>query len=636
MRPTTIGVFRSRKAWAVVWLAISSAALAQSVVDLKPLSLDELVNVEVTSVSRRSEKLIDASAAVQVLTGDEITRAGAMTLPDALRLATGLQVSQLDGREWAISARGFASVASEKMEVSMDGRSLYGPLFSGVLWDVQSVVLEDLDRIEIVRGPGAALWGANAVNGVINIVTKPAAETQGTLVQSTIGSENRQAVLRYGGVLSNRGFYRVYLHGWSTEGLLRANDVNAGDDRRMLKAGGRTDIPVGISGQLTVQTDIYRGKIGQISLPESTVQGGNGLARYEGPFSDEGKFRFQANYDHSERDIPGTYSEIRNTEEAFAEAELGGSQLSGTVGFRARISSDRVGNGPTLNFNPSSRTITLYGLYGQGSYTFPDTHWKIIAGSTLEHNSFTGFEVQPTLRVSYSAATWMAWIGGSRAVRTPSRVDTDIVVPGPGNLTILEGSPAFQSENVDALEAGWRWSRRSSFTVELNAFANQYHHLRSLEPGSGTVLFVNRNLLEGRTDGAELRVTYKPRPFIRLAAGARYLDKTLSLLPQSRSPNRGNYEGNDARRVGTIQASVDLPAHTQLDLVVRHVSRLPLFNVPGYTEGDVRLGWSPPGDWEFAISGRNLLHEKHQEGAQSGAPVEYVRRSVAVTVTWRH
>jgi iron complex outermembrane receptor protein len=633
--------FTARLAPALFFGAALSAeaqpAASSSLGQLKLLSLDQLTRVEVTSVSRRSEKLVDAAAAIQVLTGDRIIRSGAMTLPDALRLATGVQVSQLDGREWAVSARGFASLSSEKMEVSMDGRSLYGPLFSGVLWDVQSAVFEDLDRIEVVRGPGAALWGANAVNGVINLVTKPASETQGSYLDSTLGVRERQAIARYGGTLGDTGFFRVYAHAWGTDGLQLANGASAGDDRRMLKAGGRADFALGLDGKLTLQSDVYRGLIGQLNLPQSTVQGGNGIARYESADLGGRKFRVQANYDHSERNIPRTYSEIRNTGEAFVETELGGARYTGTIGARARVSADRIGNGPTLRFVPARRTIALYSLYGQGRFTLPDPRWRLTLGSTIEHNSFTGTEVQPTARLSYfPRGSWMGWLGLSHAVRTPSRIETDGVIPGPAGLTVLAGAPGYRSEDLDAFEAGWRWSQREDLTLELNGFVNRYRHLRSLEPGSGTVLFVNRNLLKADTQGAELTATWRPQPTMRFILGARLLNNSIELLPESRSPNPGTYEGNDARRVVTLQSSFDFARGLQLDAVLRHMSELPRPVVPAYTEGDLRLAWWIDRNWELALTGRNLLHPAHLEGVQGSAPAEFVRRTASLSLTWRN
>jgi iron complex outermembrane receptor protein len=605
--------------------------------DLKGLSLEQLTQLEVTSVSRRRENLIEASAAVEVLSGDRIVRAGAHTLPDALRLATGLQVSQLDGREWTISARGFATIASNKMEVNQDGRSLYGPLFSGVLWDVQDVLLEDVDRIEVVRGPGAALWGANAVNGVISIVTKPASETQGDFVHAIAGTTDRQFAVRHGGAAGGGGFFRVFAQATETRGLRLPSDANVGDDRRILTAGGRWDLRSRADVATTVQATAYRGLLRQFGFRQSTVQGGFLNARWERPLGDGIELHLLGSYDHSERDIPLTYSEIRNTVNVELETEIATARHAATVGARARISADRIGNGPALIFNPHRRTIRLFSAYAQDRYTLPDDRWHFIAGSTLEHNTFTGVEFQPTLRVAFSPrdASWRAWVGASRAVRTPSRIETDVSVPGPAGLTLLAGSPTFAAENLDALEAGWRWSRGQGLLVELSAFENRYDHLRSLEPGMGSVIFVNGNLLNAKSSGAELTATWRPSSWARLIVGARYLDKTLDLDVESRSPNRGQSEGNDAREIVTSQLSLDLPHNVQFDAVVRHVGRLPQPAVPAYTTVDLRLAWRPSRQWELAVGGRNLFVPRHTEAIQASAPVEQVRPAGTISITWQ-
>jgi iron complex outermembrane receptor protein len=620
-----------------VVLALASQARAQALGDLKGLSLQQLTQVEVTSVSRRSEKLVDAAAAVEVLSGDRILRAGAHTLPDALRLATGLQVSQLDGREWTISARGFATIASNKMEVTQDGRSLYGPLFSGVLWDVQNVMLDDIDRIEVVRGPGAALWGANAVNGVISIVTKPASETQGDHVNALIGTTERQFAVRHGGAAGRSGYYRVFAQATDARGLRLTNGVNAGDDRRILSVGGRWDLRSRDDSATTVQATAYRGLLRQFGFPQSVVQGGFLNARWERPLGDGIELHLLGSFDHSERDIPLTYSEIRNTGNVELETEIQNARHAATIGARARISADRIGNGRALTFNPSRRTIRLFSVYAQDRYTLPDDRWHLIAGSTFEHNTFTGFEFQPTLRLAFSPrdASWRTWVGVSRAVRTPSRIETDVTVPGPAGLTVLAGSPAFAAERLDALEAGWRWSRGQALLVELSAFENRYDHLRSLEPGTGSVLFVNGNLLNAKSNGAELTTTWRPSGWARLIVGARYLDKVLDLDVESRSPNRGQSEGNDARKIVTSQLSLDLPRGLQFDAVLRHVGRLPQPAVRAYTTVDLRLAWRPHRDWELAIAGRNLLAPPHTEAIQSSAPVEQVRPAGTISITWQ-
>ena len=620
------------------WLGLTAPARAQSgLPDLKLLSLEELTQVEVTSVSRQNERLMDAAAAVEVLTSNRIMRAGATTIPDALRLATGMQVSQLDGREWTISERGFATVASNKMEVNQDGRSLYGPLFSGVLWDIQSVLWEDLDRIEIVRGPGAALWGANAVNGVISIVTKPADETQGLYVRGQAGTDQKnEMAVRYGGQVGPAGFFRIFANAVKSNGLDLTTGASADDGRRLLRTGGRLDLHPDGDTTLTFQSELYRGLIRQVNLLQSVVKGGYGSALLERSITDKVRLHVLTYFDHAERRIPVTYTEIRSTGHLEVETRLLSRNNAATMGVRVHVSADRIGNGPTLGFIPSRRTISLYSLYGQDRYTLPDPRWKVTVGSTLEHNTFTGVEFQPTARLSFSPTQpWMVWVGASRAVRTPSRIDTDVVFPGPAGLTILAGSPAFKAEDLESLEAGWRWHHGQSVLLEVDAFDNRYDNLRSIEPGTGTVLFVNGNKLNARSRGLELSATVRPVGWARLIVGARLLDLDKRLDPDSTSPNKGTSEGNDAARIVTAQLSLDLPHAMQFDVVVRHASDLPQPAVPSYTTADLRLAWQFRRSWELAISGRNLFAPAHVEGIQSGAPAEKVRRNGAISLTWR-
>lgn len=613
-----------------------ASAFGQGLGELKGLSLEQLTAIEVTSVSRRNEKLVEAAAAVEVLTGDRILRAGAHSLPDALRLATGLQVSQLDGREWTISSRGFATIASSKMEVNQDGRSLYGPLFSGVLWDVQTTILDDLDRIEVIRGPGAALWGANAVNGVISIVSKPARETQGTLVRAVAGTTNREFAVRYGGTTGPRSYFRVAAQGLEADGLRLANTADAGDDRRLLRFSGRWDAQTAGDAAFTLQSGVYRGLINQFGQQQSTVQGGHLNARIERKLSEAVALSAFATYEHTERRIPLTYSEIRDTGNIEFEAAFQNTRHAAVLGVRARVSADRIGSGAALGFVPSRSTIRLYSLYGQERYTFADPRWRLTLGSTLEHNTFTSFEFQPTMRLSFSpASSWMTWVGASHAVRTPSRIETDVRFAGPAGTTLLAGSRSFGAEELDALEAGVRWHHAQSVVLDLSAFSNRYDHLRSIEPAGGTTIFINRNLLNARTSGFEASATLQAREKVRLILGMRYLDKTLQLEAQSRSPNTGSSEGNDARTIATAQLSIDLPSNLQFDAVIRHVSELPLPRVRAYTAVDLRLAWRPSRAWEFALSGRDLFTAPHAEAVQGSTPVELVRPAGTISLTWQ-
>lgn len=627
--------FPARGAAVLSLLLVSAGTNARaSLQDLRALSLEDLTRVEVTSVSRRSEKLADASAAVEVLTGDRLARAGIFTLPDALRLATGVQVSQISGREWAVSARGFASTASEKMEVTLDGRTLYSPLFSGVAWDVPAVMFEDLDRIEVIRGPGAALWGSNAVNGVVSIVTKSAEETQGAYAGAGASEQGEWAALRHGGRIGAGGSYRVYAQASARDGLELSSGAEALDALTMRLLGWRSDHHLGSGGVLTLQSEFYDGEAGQIGLARSDLRGGHGTALWETPVAPDVRVRAQAIYDWTRRDIPGAYAERRETADVFLEGEFNRERFGATLGARAKTSWDRFEDRSALTFDPRARRLGYYSVYAQTRAEISPA-WQLTAAAALEHNSYTGTEFQPTLRLAYHApsAGWMAWIGGSRAVRTPSRIDRDIVVPGPAPITVLRGSDAFRSETLEALEAGWRWHRGPGVALSVHGFVNRYRHLRSIEPATFPVLFRNDNLLAADTAGLEANASLRLGPTWRVIASGRILSKDMFLLPESRSTNPGRYQGNDARRLATLQVSWDARPDLQIDAVWRHVSELPAPVVPAYVEADVRAAWRFSPEWELALVGRNLLHSRHVEWA--GTTAEYVPRSFWLSLSWR-
>lgn len=610
-------------------------AAQTTLAELKQLSLEDLTRVEVTSVSRRSERLVDAAAAIEVITAARATRAGAFTLPDALRLATGVQVAQASGREWAVSARGFASTASEKMEVTLDGRTLYSPLFSGVAWDVPMVVFEDLDRIEVIRGPGAALWGSNAVNGTISIVTKSAAETQGAYANAALGDHGSFGALRYGGRAGAAGHFRVYARAYAHDGLELGSHAGAPDPLTMRLVGARSDTALG-RGTLTLQAELYDGTVGQIGLEESELRGGHASAHLLLPLAADTKLKAQFVYDQTRRDIPRVYAERRETIDGMVEGEFVGERHDATLGARVRASWDRFGDRPTLRFDPGRRRLDYFSLYAQGRLALPDARWRVTGGAAAEWNTYTGLEWQPTLRLAFAPerSTWMAWLGASRAVRTPSRIDRDVVVPGPADTILLRGAPV-RSETLESLEAGWRWHRGPGLAFSVNGFLNRYRHLRSFEPAAPPVMFVNDNLLAADAAGMEASATVRLGSQWRVVASGRLLSNDVFLEPASRSPNPGRYQANDARRIATVQVSWEPLRDLQLDATLRHVSELPAPFVPAYVEADARAAWQLRDDWEISAIGRNLLHSRHQEWALASAPVEYVPRSFWVALTWR-
>lgn len=598
---------------------------------LKRIPLEELASMEVISVSRRAEELWRAAAAIDVVTGDGLRRAGANDLPDALRLATGLDVAQANGRTWAVNARGFVTTTANKLEVLMDGRSLYSSLFSGVFWDVQQTVLADLARIEVIRGPGAVQWGANAVNGVINIISRPAGETQGSLVEVSAGNEERlQAVVRHGGALPG-GHYRAYALARERDELRTASGAAARDGLRLMQGGVRVDLGWG-EEKLTIQGDAYDGEASQPTGNDIALRGGNLLCRWTG-----GPTVLQFYYDRVEREIPGVFAEERDTFDLQGQRQFVFERGSLLAGARARISADRIGNSATIQFLPARRTLKLFSAFAQAETTLPDSRWRLCAGTTLEHNSYTGVELQPTVRAVLAEAEAHTWWGAvSRAVRTPSRIDTDFFARTSTGAPIIVGGGDFKSEEFLAAELGWRWRPNARWLTDLAVFHHWYDDLRSQEPvGAGPVPIVLRNKLNARTKGAELTVTWQPALWLNAKLGWRELDKDFTLDPGSRDTTRGTAEGNDPRRLGFVQASFDLQHEVSLDVVLRYTGTRPAPRVPGVLEADVRIAGRAGRDYEWALTGRNLLDRAHRQFGAAGPAAGEVERSWFLTLSWR-
>ena len=472
--------------------------------ELKKLPLEALVDLQITSASRRAEKLSETSSAVDVITSEDIERAGVTNIPDALRLGTEMQVAEVDGHTWSISARGFNNTASNKMQGLMDGRSLYTPLFSGVFWDVQQTFLPDIQQIEIIRGPGATLWGANAVNGVINIRTKSADETQGFLLYGGGGYEQDGfGGLRYGGKAGENTYYRVYAMYQGTEGLPLEFD-GMEDPGRITQGGFRIDSKVRPEDTLTLQGDFYGGSAEQLKPGDISVNGQNILGRWTHELAMDSSLMVQAYWDRTYRLIPDVFEEDRNTFDIETQYQVRYGEHYVVAGANYRLSHDDIGNlGPTLAFIPSSDTQHLISAYAQDEWHIvPDTFFVTI-GSKFEWNSFSGFEAQPTGRF-----TWLPtkdqtiWGAISRAVRTPTRIDQDLVSPNPafGLPPVLVANPDFESETLLAYELGYRIRPFTNVSFDAAGYYNDYDNLRSVEPLPGGRLIIE-NKLEGRSYG---------------------------------------------------------------------------------------------------------------------------------------
>ncbi|HXO18936.1 MAG TPA: TonB-dependent receptor [Thermoanaerobaculia bacterium] len=611
-------------------------------VALKRLSVEQLMEIDVTSVSKRSEPLSAAAAAITVITAEDIRRSGVTNLPDALRLATGLEVAQADGHTWAISARGFNATTANKLQVLIDGRSVYTPLFSGVFWDIQDTLLADVDRIEVIRGPGATLWGANAVNGVINIITKDAAHSQGGRVFAAGGpGEGALAGTRYGGTTDGGMAYRVYGKTTHQDALVLPSGASANDPLQRAQGGFRLDVGGGGGGgggadSFTLQGDLNTGYYGDAVFGDSDLDGGNLLARWSRRSSDTSDWRLQAYVDYTHRSIPALFAEQRRTFDLDLQHHLlAGSRHELVWGLGYRVSGDRVENSAVIAFLPPRPTETLVNAFAQDEITLVPHRLQLTLGTKVEHNDYTGFELEPSARLAFTPSpTATLWSAVSRAVRSPTRFDTDLQFFSASHL-VVAGSPDFRSESVVAYELGWRTAPRPGLTFDVATFYNVYRQLRSQEPSPQGLPFVLENKLDAETAGAELSANYQMTPRLRWTAGYTYLHERFHLEPDSQDPSGGSAEHDDPQQQWSLRASLDLPRRVELDAFLRHVGELPAPVVPAYTELDLRLGWEPVVGIELSLVGRNLLHARHPEFGFPGPLRQEVPRSVFGRIAWR-
>ncbi|MEO6182422.1 MAG: TonB-dependent receptor, partial [Verrucomicrobiota bacterium] len=500
-------------------------ALEASPAQLKKLSLEDLMKLDVTSVSKRPEPYNQAAAAIQVITAEDIRRSGVSSLPEALRLANNLQVAQTDARSYGITARGFNGTTANKMLVLIDGRTIYTPLFSGVFWDAQDYLLEDIDRIEVISGPGATLYGANAVNGIISIVSKSAKDTQGTLLTVGGGTELREfAGVRYGGMMASNVFYRIYGKYFDRNSNEFSNGKDAHDDWWKAQGGFRLDWDASANDRVTFQGDLYHGEETQIGNDDARINGGNILSRWSHIISEESDFSLQLYHDRTHRDF-ATYGDNLDTYDIDFQYHFAlGERHSLLWGTAFRHTRNVVENSAALAFLPAHLNRNIFSAFIQDEIKL---HEQLIFtfGTKLEHNDYTGIEVQPSGRLSWNFATnQMLWSAVSRAVRTPSRVDTDLFVPRAAPHSVLNGGPNFVSETVIAYELGYRTQPIEKMSASISTFFNQYDDIRGISPGPAPTF---GNLSEGETYGVELDVSYQMLEWWRWRAGYTFLEEQI-------------------------------------------------------------------------------------------------------------
>jgi iron complex outermembrane receptor protein len=606
--------------------------------DLKQLSLDQLVNLEVSTVSRKEERWWSAASGVDIVTGEEIRRAAAQNLPDALRLATGVHVGQSSSRSWAVSIRGMNVLAANKISVVMDGRSLFTPFFSGVQWDAQDAMMEDIDRIEVVRGPVGALWGAFAVNGFIQILTKPAWDTQGWLATAGGGTEDPFFTSwRYGGKIGEDAFYRVYAKYSQTDWTYASNGEHTQPATDFFQTGFRCDLLRPADTTLTVQGDYYTNQNLPLDRLLAEINGANLLGRWRRAYSTESNVEAQVYVEHTYRLLPSQFEEKRNTASSSLKFRAVHGRHDLLIGSDALVSWDQIGNIGIAQLIPGERTIHTLGVYASDTVQIFPQRVALTLGSKLEHNTFSGFDNQSTLRLAWTPNPQTTiWSAVSRAVRTPVRVDQDLVLRISGT-TLFEANDAFRSEPAVAYEIGLRHQPTTSLTLDLSVFTYRYDHLRSTEPaGSGPLPLTFKNELNAESHGAELALMYQPLSRLFLKGSYRYLDLKFSRDPGSIDVTNGSSEGNDPRHVVTISAHVNLPVNLEFDAFVRSASSLPNPYSPGYHALDLRLGWRPTVRWEFSLSARNLLDRQHAEFVTTNSLNEEVHRSCTLKATWHY
>lgn len=636
------------------------------------LSIDELVNIEVFSASKKPQTVSNTAAAIFVITQDDIRRSGATSIPEVLRMVPGLDVAQIDGGQWAITARGFNGVFGDKLLVLLDGRTIYTPFFGGVFWEVQDTMLEDIERIEVIRGPGATLWGANATNGVINIITKKASDTQGALFTGGGGSyEHGFGGMRYGGKEGDTDF-RVYAKYFDRGANKLMAGGDAHDETEQVRGGFRTDTALGEQNLLTVQGDAYYNEAGWDLIertPTGTVLGGTPVRRHNGAnllgrftrtLAEESELQFQTYYDYEDRDdsVLGQRRDTLDVEVQHRVSPLEGHDLVYGAGYR--FYKDEIDNTFSVSVDPDSRKIDFYTAFVQDEIALVEETLYLIGGVKLEKNAHSGWEVMPSARLlATPSPKHTFWAAVSRAVRSPARFNEDgrvlldsFIDPSTGIPTVVAGlgDRRFDGENLLAYETGYRTQVADWLSIDLALFYNDYDDLESFEPEAPALVtdsaantfievpFRIDNLLDGETYGAEFTLDLRPIEDWRIVCSYSLLEMNLSRTGGSQDTVYLAGEDQSPESQLHIRSLVNLPYDLEFDAAFRFISDIDTFNVDGYEELDLRLAWHVRNNLELAVVGQNLLDDKHLEFVSNLVNTERVgiKRGVYGKLTWTY
>lgn len=628
---------------AVLWSGLNPAhaqSLAPSAAELKRLSIEELMNIDiqVTSVSKRPENLFESASAVQVITYEQIRRSGATVLPEALRLASNLEVAQINARQWAVSARGLLTDTANQLLVMIDGRSLYMPRLAGVFWDVQDLLLENIDRIEVISGPGATLWGANAVNGVVNIITKNAKDTQGLQVSAAAGTELRhQEALRYGGRIGESDFnYRFYIKQQEHDSPVDLSGAEVHAGWRNASGGFRMDGALGEIDSLTLQGNAYRARFEQPIGGQVLALGENVLGRWSRNFSETSALALQMYFDHTSRNAPGTLrDELTTYDVDFQHRFLWNARHSIVWGASYRMYNSETVGTTAQHYIPANRTLTVFSGFIQDEIGLLQDQVKFTFGTKIEHNEYTGVEYQPSVRLAWLIDPRQnLWGAVSRAVRTPARIDREQYLPGGPPYTRI-GNDTFESEELLAYELGYRVQPTQRLSLAAAAFYDDYDKVRSIErvnPAAAVPTIIG-NGQQGESYGVELTADYLVTDWWRLHVADTEIRVQLRPRPGSSDVSYGANESFDPRHQFSVRSSFDLPRGWQLDASYRRISALNNQNTPAYGELDLRVAWRASEKLELSLTGQNLLHRRHWEFIAQGG-IRQIERSVYGKLLW--
>ena len=639
-------------AWALA-LAVMQSTPARAdnpltIADLDKLPIEDLAKIEISSVSKTAQPLGDAPAAIYVISHEDIVRSGSTSLPEILRLAPNLHVAQTTASQYVITARGFSGNPadqnfSDKLLVLIDGRSVYTPLYSGVYWDMQDVSPEDIDRIEVISGPGATLWGANAVDGVINMITRKSSETQGGVLNVGAGNLDRGVSLRYGGRIGDDLTYRVYAKDFIGADTVTSTGAGAHDRWTRPQGGFRFDWTPSSADLVTLQGDAYRGAEARLGMQDETIAGRNLLGRWNHTWQDGSALQVQAYYDRTERatDDNGGHFALDTYDLDVQHNFALGRRNAIVWGGGLRIDQYAIVGTAAYYFTPPSRTLNLANIFVQDSFSVSDTT-KLILGLKLEDDPYSGAVLLPSARFSWKPndAT-LLWAAASRAVRSPTPFDRDVAEKLGGRLFLVGGAD-FQPEKLTAYEIGARIQASSNISLSVSTFYNVYDDLRSLEINPRTLIPLRwGNKMRGETSGLEAWGDYRVKPWWRLSASFDLLSEHLTFEPGASHllPGFGavfpgvEQVGDDPKSQASLKSSMNLGREVTFDTDLRYVGPLPNPRVPSYVELNGRVGWNVSERVQLSLSGFNLLNGHHQEfPAPQANPVQ---RSFFAGLQWR-